>query len=182
MAQRKVTGDKARRGTDLLSVVEGVEKSSADAASRLGSICGGRKLGAKSIGFDFAALPGWRAAQWVDDLVGAADLVIIDAASHAEAYVRITARAARLVAVPVQPSPLRSVGDRQVRSGLAAGGRWIRTLGPREDLKVQGPQFHADYPPIGWTRKQRMKRMLNGFKRYGITCPAQTRCQPDRLI
>jgi len=25
------------------------------------------KLGAKSIGFDFAALPGWRAAQWVDD-------------------------------------------------------------------------------------------------------------------
>jgi len=27
-----------------------------------------------------------------------------------------------------------------------------------------------------------MKRMLDGFKRYGITCPAQTRCQPDRLI
>jgi len=49
------------------------------------SICGGRKLGAKSIGFDFAALPGWRAAQWVDDLVGAADLIIIDAAPHAEA-------------------------------------------------------------------------------------------------
>ena len=37
------------------------------------------RLGAKAIGFDFAALPGWRAAQWVDDLVGAADLVIIDA-------------------------------------------------------------------------------------------------------
>jgi hypothetical protein len=102
----------------------------ANAASRLGSICGGRKLGAKSIGFDFAALPGWSAAQWVDDLVGAVDLVIIDAAPHAEAYVRITARAARLVAVPVQPSPLRSVGDRQVRSGLPAGGKWIRTLGP----------------------------------------------------
>jgi len=30
-------------------------------------------------------------------------------------------------------------------------------------------------------RKQRMKRMLNGFKRYGITCPAQTGCQPNRL-
>ena len=27
------------------------------------------KLGAKAIGFDFAALSGWRAAQWVDDLV-----------------------------------------------------------------------------------------------------------------
>ena len=53
---------------------------------------------------------------------------------------------------------------------------------PREGVKGQGPQSHADYPPIGWARKQRMKRMLNGFKRYGITCPAQTRCQPDRLI
>jgi hypothetical protein len=31
------------------------------------------KLGAKSIGFDFAALPGWRAAQWVDDLVAESD-------------------------------------------------------------------------------------------------------------
>jgi len=50
---------------------------------------------------------------------------------------------------------------------------------PREGVKGQGPQFHADYPAIGWAR---MKRMLNGFKRYGITCPAQTRCQPDRLI
>jgi hypothetical protein len=43
-------------------------------------------------------------------------------------------------------------------------------------------QSHVDYQPIGWAGKQRMKRMLNGFKCYGITCPAQTRCQPDRLI
>jgi hypothetical protein len=50
---------------------------------------------------------------------------------------------------------------------------------PREGVKGQDPQFHADYPAIGWAR---MKRMLNGFKRHGITCPAQTRCQPDRLI
>src|SRR5260370_28885605 len=27
------------------------------------------RLGVKAIGFDFAALPGWRAAQWVDDRV-----------------------------------------------------------------------------------------------------------------
>src|ERR1700720_2266399 len=32
------------------------------------------RLGAKAIGFDFAALPGWRAAQWVDDRVGSVDL------------------------------------------------------------------------------------------------------------
>src|SRR5580692_12375957 len=42
------------------------------------------RLGAKAIGFDFAALPGWRAAQWVDDRVGSADLVVIDAPPHAE--------------------------------------------------------------------------------------------------
>jgi len=53
---------------------------------------------------------------------------------------------------------------------------------PREGVKGPSPQFHADYPPIGWAHKQRMNRMLNGFKRDGITCPAQTRCQPDRLI
>jgi hypothetical protein len=82
-----------------------------------------RRLLPKSTSAELAKVylaPGWRAAQWVDDLVGAADLVIIDATPHAEAYVRITVRAARLVAVPV-PSPLGSVGDRQVRSGLVWG-------------------------------------------------------------
>ena len=52
---------------------------------------------------------------------------------------------------------------------------------PREGVKGQSPQFHADYPPIGWAHEQHMKRMLNGFKRDGITCPAHTGCQPDRL-
>src|ERR1700732_1401168 len=66
------------------------------------------RLGAKAIGFDFAALPGWRAAQWVDDRVGSADLVVIDAPPHAETEARIAGRVARLrlVVVPVQPSPL----------------------------------------------------------------------------
>jgi chromosome partitioning protein len=64
------------------------------------------RLGAKAIGFDFAALPGWRAAQWVDDRVGAADLVLIDAPPHAETEARMALRVAALVVVPVQPSPL----------------------------------------------------------------------------
>jgi chromosome partitioning protein len=64
------------------------------------------RLGAKAIGFDFAALPGWRAAQWVDDRLGGADLVLIDAPPHAETEARIAVRAAGLVVVPVQPSPL----------------------------------------------------------------------------
>src|SRR6266403_3630917 len=50
------------------------------------------RLGAKAIGFDFAALPGWRAAQWVDDRVGSADLVVIDAPPHAETEARIAVR------------------------------------------------------------------------------------------
>jgi MinD-like ATPase involved in chromosome partitioning or flagellar assembly len=64
------------------------------------------RLGPKAIGFDFAALPGWRAAQWVDDRVGSADLVVIDAPPHVETEARLAVRAARLVVVPVQPSPL----------------------------------------------------------------------------
>src|SRR5580692_6913336 len=64
------------------------------------------RLGTKAIGFDFAALPGWRAAQWVDDRRSAADLVLIDAPPHAETETRIAVRAAGLVVVPVQPSPL----------------------------------------------------------------------------
>src|ERR1700757_1581769 len=66
------------------------------------------RLGAKAIGFDFAALPGWRAAQWVDDRVGSADLVVIDAPPHAETEARIAVRVARLVGVPLPPSPLHS--------------------------------------------------------------------------
>jgi chromosome partitioning protein len=64
------------------------------------------RLGAKAIGFDFAALPGWRAAQWVDDRVAEVDLILIDAPPHAETEARIAVRAAGLVLVPVQPSPL----------------------------------------------------------------------------
>jgi chromosome partitioning protein len=42
----------------------------------------------------------------VDDRVGGADLVVIDAPPHVETEARIAVRAAGLVVVPVQPSPL----------------------------------------------------------------------------
>jgi len=51
-----------------------------------------RRLGANAIGFDFAALPGWRAPPWIEDRAGRADVVAV--------------RAAGLVLIPVQPSPL----------------------------------------------------------------------------
>jgi chromosome partitioning protein len=64
------------------------------------------RLGSEAIGFDFAALPGWRAAQWVEDRAREADLVVIDGPPHAETEARIAVRVAGLVLIPVQPSPL----------------------------------------------------------------------------
>ena len=66
----------------------------------------GARFGANPIGFDFTALPGWRAAQWIEDRARHADLVVIDNPPHAEAEAQIAVRAAGLVLIPVQPSPL----------------------------------------------------------------------------
>jgi chromosome partitioning protein len=64
------------------------------------------RLGAGAIGFDFAALPGWRAAQWIEDRRGSADFVVIDCPPHAETEARMAVRAAALVLIPMQPSAL----------------------------------------------------------------------------
>jgi chromosome partitioning protein len=58
------------------------------------------------LGFDFAALPGWRATQWVEERMRGADLVLVDGPPHAETEARIAVRAAGLVLVPMQPSAL----------------------------------------------------------------------------
>jgi chromosome partitioning protein len=64
------------------------------------------RLGANAIGFEFAALPGWRATQWIEDRARSADRVVIDGPPHAETEAQIAVRAAGLVLIPVQPSPL----------------------------------------------------------------------------
>jgi len=64
------------------------------------------RLGEAAIGFEFAALPGWRAEQWIADHAREADLVVVDGPPHAETEARIAVRAAGLVLIPVQPSPL----------------------------------------------------------------------------
>jgi chromosome partitioning protein len=64
------------------------------------------RLGANAIGFDFAAFPGWRASQWIEDRARHTDLVVIDNPPHAETEAQIAVRAAGLVLIPVQPSPL----------------------------------------------------------------------------
>jgi chromosome partitioning protein len=63
-------------------------------------------LGANAVGFDFAALPGWRAASWIEEQARHTDLIVIDNPPHAETEAQIAVRAAGLVIIPVQPSPL----------------------------------------------------------------------------
>ena len=64
------------------------------------------RLGAAKLGFDFAAVPGWRVGEWVERQAREAEFVIVDRPPHAELEARITLRAAGLVLVPLQPSPL----------------------------------------------------------------------------
>jgi chromosome partitioning protein len=62
--------------------------------------------GVAGLGFEFAALAGWRAGEWVERQAREADFVIVDSPPHAELEARIALRAASLVLVPIQPSPL----------------------------------------------------------------------------
>jgi chromosome partitioning protein len=62
--------------------------------------------GAAGLGFEFAALAGWRTGEWVERQARATDFVIVDSPPHAELEARIALRAATLVLVPLQPSPL----------------------------------------------------------------------------
>jgi chromosome partitioning protein len=62
--------------------------------------------GAANNGLDVAAIGGWRIAAEVDRAAAANDIVVIDCPPHAESDARAAMRAADLVLVPVQPSPL----------------------------------------------------------------------------
>ncbi|MEK9662895.1 MAG: ParA family partition ATPase, partial [Alphaproteobacteria bacterium] len=55
---------------------------------------------------DLHAVPGYRLSTALDRLAGDYDVVLIDSPPHAETEARIAVRAARLVVVPVQPSPM----------------------------------------------------------------------------
>jgi chromosome partitioning protein len=64
------------------------------------------RFGEAGLGFEFAALSGWRAGEWVERQARGVDFVIVDSPPHAELEARIALRAASLVLVPLQPSPL----------------------------------------------------------------------------
>jgi chromosome partitioning protein len=56
--------------------------------------------------FDFHAVTGWRVQGEVERQAREHDVVLIDGPPHAETEARISVRAADLVVVPVQPSPM----------------------------------------------------------------------------
>jgi chromosome partitioning protein len=64
------------------------------------------RLGEAGLGFAFDALSGWRAADWIERHARDADFVIVDSPPHGDLEARIGIRAAALVVVPLQPSPL----------------------------------------------------------------------------
>jgi len=79
-----------------------------DPQGSLGAWHGARaaRLGDGATGFHFVAVPGHRLTTILARLAGDHDLIVIDSPPHAETEARIAVRAASLVLVPVQPSPL----------------------------------------------------------------------------
>ncbi|HZB92935.1 MAG TPA: ParA family partition ATPase [Stellaceae bacterium] len=71
------------------------------------------RFGALAPGLEVAALGGWRVAKELERLAKRHDVVLIDTAPHAETEARIAVRAASLVLVPVQPSPMDVWATRQ---------------------------------------------------------------------
>lgn len=63
-------------------------------------------LGADGVGLSFTEVTGWRTQKAVEDLGRSHDIVVIDSPPHAETEAKIAIRAADLVVVPSQPSPM----------------------------------------------------------------------------
>jgi len=63
-------------------------------------------LGPENTGLTFHAVTGWRTKNTVDSVAKDHDIVIIDSPPHAETEAKIAVRAADLVVVPSQPSPM----------------------------------------------------------------------------
>lgn len=65
-----------------------------------------RKAALANPGLTHAQITGWRTAGEVDRLAREHEIVVIDSPPHAETEARLAVRAARLVVVPLQPSPM----------------------------------------------------------------------------
>ena len=63
-------------------------------------------LGAKKSNLTHRQISGWRTQREVEELAASHDYVLIDSAPHAEMETKTAIRAANLVLLPVQPSPM----------------------------------------------------------------------------
>jgi len=64
------------------------------------------RLGDGKTGLAFAAITGWRTEAEVERRARDHDIVVIDSPPHAETEAKLAIRAADLVVIPVQPSPM----------------------------------------------------------------------------
>lgn len=64
------------------------------------------RMGEGETGMTFAAISGWRVRSEIDRLKHKHDLIIIDSPPHTDAEARTAIRAADLVVIPLQPSPM----------------------------------------------------------------------------
>lgn len=65
-----------------------------------------RRKGGADESLTHSQIAGWRTAGEVERLARSHDLVLLDSPPHAETEARLAVRAARLVIIPVQPSPM----------------------------------------------------------------------------
>ncbi len=64
------------------------------------------RLGEENTKLTFAAISGWRVRSEIDRLKHTHDLIVIDSPPHTDSEARTAIRAADLVVIPLQPSPL----------------------------------------------------------------------------
>lgn len=63
-------------------------------------------FGDEEVGLTFASISGWRVRSELDRLKYTHDIIVIDSPPHTDAEARTAIRAADLVVVPLQPSPM----------------------------------------------------------------------------
>jgi chromosome partitioning protein len=64
------------------------------------------RRGGSAVGIEVAAITGWRVSAEVERQARSHDVVLVDSPPHAATEARLAVRAASLVLIPVQPSPM----------------------------------------------------------------------------
>ena len=126
VAQQKGGAGKSTVAAHLSDALTGMKNSVALVdTDPQGSLTGWSRLRAERLGatapaFSVHEVSGWRARSEIEALQRSHDVVVVDSPPHAETEAKIAVRAADLVLVPVQPSPL-DVWATEPTLTLAAG-------------------------------------------------------------